>query len=96
MSAPAAGDRERRWKLAAAIYFVCMGVFLLCAAPETLAAHTPYNHFALQAEAWLNGRLDLGGPPPAYAGMNDFARYDGRWYVPFPPFPDLRGGVGWN
>ena len=38
MSAPAAGDRERRWKLAAAIYFVCMGVFLLCAAPETLEA----------------------------------------------------------
>lgn len=85
--APAAGERERRWKLAAAIYFLCMAVFLLCAAPETLAVHTPYNHFALQAEAWVGGRLDLGGPPPAYAGMNDFSRFEGRWYVPFPSFP---------
>lgn len=87
--APAAGGRERRWKLAALVYAVCTVVFLACAAPETLAGHTPYNHFALQAEAWLEGRLDLGGPPPAYAGMNDFSRFEGRWYVPFPPFPAL-------
>jgi hypothetical protein len=87
--APATEERGRRWKLAGAVYFVCTAVFLLCAAPETLAEHTPFNHFALQAEAWLSGRLDLGGPPPAYAGMNDFARFDGRWYVPFPPFPAL-------
>jgi hypothetical protein len=87
--APAAVERERRWKLGAVVYLVGTAVFLLCAAPETLAAHTPFNHFALQAEAWLNGRLDLGGPPPGYAGMNDFARFDGRWYVPFPSFPAL-------
>ncbi|HOU92646.1 MAG TPA: hypothetical protein PLU22_16445, partial [Polyangiaceae bacterium] len=48
-----------------------------------------YNHFALQAEAWLAGRLDLGGPPPPHAGGNDFAFHDGRWYVVFPPFPAL-------
>src|SRR5687768_16721857 len=83
----AGGERERRWKLAAIVYVACTVVFVVCAAPETLAAHTPFNHFALQAEAWLHGRLDLGGPPPAYAGMNDFSRFDERWYVPFPPFP---------
>src|SRR5688572_5355201 len=87
--APPGGERERRWKLAAVVYLVSTAVFLACAAPETLAVHTPFNHFALQAEAWLNGRLDLGGPPPGYAGMNDFSQFDGRWYVPFPPFPAL-------
>jgi hypothetical protein len=86
-TAPMAGERERRFKVALAVYAVCTVVFLACAAPETLSGHTPFNHFALQAEAWLNGRLDLGGPPPAYAGMNDFSRFDGRWFVPFPPFP---------
>src|SRR5690606_27308495 len=57
------------------------------AKPERLTVHTPYNHFALLAESWLQGRLDLGGPPPSYAGMNDFAQVGERWYVPFPPFP---------
>jgi hypothetical protein len=85
----AGGERERRFKLAVIVYLVCTAVFLACAAPETLAAHTPFNHFALQAEAWLRGRLDLGGPPPAYAGMNDFSRFEECWYVPFPPFPAL-------
>jgi hypothetical protein len=86
---PEKGSSERRLVLAAAIYAVATGVFLAFAAPETLAEHTPYNHFALQAQAWLTGRLDLGGPPPAYAGGNDFSRYGDKWYVPFPPFPAL-------
>lgn len=64
-------------------------VLLLCAAPSTLREHTPYNHFALLAEAWLEGRLDLGGAPPSYAHGNDFARYEGRWFVVFPAFPSV-------
>jgi hypothetical protein len=80
---------QRRLVVAALVYVVTTAAFLLCAAPETLSGHTPYNHFALQAEAWLDGRLDLGGAPPAYAGMNDFARFEDRWFVPFPPFPAL-------
>lgn len=70
-----------------AVYLVTIAVFFAFAAPERLTKHTPYNHFALLAESWLEGRLDLGGAPPGYAGMNDFARFDGRWYVTFPPFP---------
>ena len=65
---PPQGTPERRLLLAFAIYAVATAVFAAFAAPETLSAHTPYNHFALQAEAWLGGRLDLGGPPPRYAG----------------------------
>ncbi len=65
-------------------------VTLVCAvtAPAgTFTAHTQYNHYALLADDWLHGRLDLGGPPPAYAGFNDFAEFQGRWFVSFPPFP---------
>jgi hypothetical protein len=86
---PTKGSLERRLLLALSIYAVATGAYLAFAAPETLSAHTPYNHFALQARAWLDGRLDLGGPPPRYAGMNDFSRFEDKWYVPFPSFPAL-------
>src|SRR5262249_40906006 len=49
--------------------------------------HTPYNHFALLADAWAHGRLDLGGAPPPYTGNNDFAVFEGKYFVSFPPFP---------
>jgi len=75
--------------LAFGIYALVTAVCLLTTAPDRLAQHTPYNHFALLAEAWLHGRLDLGGPPPAYTGNNDFASFGGRWFISFPPFPAL-------
>lgn len=71
--------------LYALVTFAC----LLTTAPERFGGHTPYNHFALLAEAWLRGRLDLGGPPPAYTGYNDFASFQDRWFISFPPFPAL-------
>ena len=86
---PSAEAKRRRLLLAAAVYVVTTAVYLLCAAPSTLREHTAWNHFALQAEAWWHGRLDLGGPPPAYTGNNDFSHFDGKWFVPFPPFPAL-------
>jgi hypothetical protein len=86
---PPQGSSARRLLVALGIYAVATGVYVAFAAPETLTTHTPYNHFALQAEAWLRGRLDLGGPPPRYAGMNDFSHHAERWFVPFPPFPAL-------
>jgi hypothetical protein len=85
----AAETRTRRIAIAAGIYLVCTIVYFAFAARQTLVSHTPWNHFALLAQAWLEGRLDLGGPPPAYAGNNDFAEFQGKWYVTFPPFPAL-------
>ncbi|MGE3669333.1 MAG: hypothetical protein AB7K71_06715 [Polyangiaceae bacterium] len=82
-------DRKRRVALALAVYVLCTLVFFLLTKPERLHEHTPFNHFALLAESWLQGRLDLGGPPPAYAQMNDFAEFNGRWFIAFPPFPAL-------
>lgn len=81
--------RRRRWLLAALIHALAVAGFAAVGSRELFEKHTPYNHFALLAEAWLEGRLDLGGPPPAYAGQNDFALYRDRWYVVFPPFPAL-------
>jgi hypothetical protein len=80
--------RPRRTLLVAfGIYAVVTLACALTTAPERLSGHTPYNHFALLADGWLHGRLDLGGPPPAYTGNNDFALLNGRWFVSFPPFP---------
>jgi hypothetical protein len=81
--------RRRRLRIAAIVYagFTAAGVW--AASPALLAAHTDANHFALLAEAFLRGRLDLGGPAPAYTGNNDFALYADKTWVVFPPFPAL-------
>ncbi|WP_437594050.1 hypothetical protein [Sorangium sp. So ce1000] len=77
----------RRAAIAIALYALATLAYAVSSSGEIFAAHTPYNHYALLAEAWLHGRLDLGGPPPAYTGGNDFAVFGDRTYVSFPPFP---------
>ncbi len=74
----------------------CGAIFLVvtlvacCFAPRELwTQHTSANHFALLADAFRAGRLDLNGPPPDYAANNDFALYRGRSFVVFPPVPAL-------
>jgi hypothetical protein len=71
------------------VLVLCTLGVVATAAGERFERHTPYNHYALLAEAWLRGRLDLGGPPPRYTGNNDFAFKDGKTYVSFPPAPAL-------
>jgi hypothetical protein len=39
------------------------------------------NLYALQADAWLHGRMDVA------PGPHDLALHGGRAWVPFPPFP---------
>ena len=82
-------SRQREWLLAGAVYLLTTAVFFGFATPDVVHEHTPWNHFALLADAWRHGRLDLGGPPPAYTGNNDFSHFAGKWYVVFPPFPAL-------
>ena len=82
-----ADARRRRLAIAAGIY-VAVVATLFCIVPRNrIIEHTAFNHFALLAEGWLHGRLDLGGPPPPYAQNNDFASYDHKWFIAFPPFP---------
>ncbi len=82
-------DRGRRWVTALSAYVFLLIVYAAVAGRERLTSHTQFNHFALQADAWLNGRLDLGGEPPDHAQGNDFARYHGKWFIPFPALPAL-------
>jgi hypothetical protein len=84
---PIIGGVPRRVVLAAGVYALTTAVYFAFADTATLTDRTRFNHFALLGEAWLNGQLDLGHPPPAYTGNNDFALYDGRWFIVFPPFP---------
>lgn len=82
-----ANERRRLGVLCLLLYVASMALLLITAPSSLLNAHTPYNHFAHLAEGWLDGRLDMGGKPPDYARGNDFANYDGKWFVAFPPFP---------
>lgn len=84
---PRKSPSPRALRIALGIYALVTAVCLLTTAPARLGTHTPYNHFAILADGWIHGRLDLGGPPPAYTGNNDFASFGGRWFVSFPPFP---------
>lgn len=86
---PAASAATLRRRLALALYALVTVACFVTVARDRLHAHTPANHFALLADAWLHGHLDLGGPPPAYTGNNDFAVHDGKHFVSFPPFPAL-------
>jgi hypothetical protein len=83
----AAESRARRVLIALALYVVCGAVFAGVAGPSRLSEHTMYNHYALLADAWLNGRQDLPAGAPHYAGNNDFAVFEGKTYISFPPFP---------
>ncbi len=83
----APGSRSRRILIGLAVYALCTSVFFATAARDRILEHTPYNHYALLADCWLHGRLEMEGPPPPYAQNNDFALYKDRWYVSFPPFP---------
>ncbi len=84
----------RRRQIALAIWLAVTIAFATTAPPGFAGHHTPFNHFALLADAWAHGRLDLGGPPPDYTQGNDFAVFDDahgepRVHVSFPPFPAL-------
>jgi hypothetical protein len=80
-------SRSRRLVLGLCIYIVCAVAFAAVAGPARLSSHTQFNHYAHLANAWLHGRQDLAGGPPGYAQGNDFAQYDGKTYISFPPFP---------
>jgi len=81
------GSESRRVLLALALYLVTAAVFATFAGPDRLSEHTAYNHYALLADAWIHHRQDLARGPPPYAMNNDFAEFEGKTYISFPPFP---------
>ena len=81
--------RSRRVLVALALYLVSGTVFAAVAGPSRLSEHTLYNHYALLADAWLHGRQDLPAGAPHYTGNNDFASFEGKTFISFPPFPSV-------
>ena len=84
----AVGSRSRRILLALCIYLGVTALFAILAG-DRLLTHTPFNHFAQLAHAWLHGHHDLVNGPPSYAGNNDFAVFGGKTFISFPPFPAM-------
>ncbi len=80
-------SRSRRLLVALGIYAICTVVFAAVAGRARLGEHTQFNHYAHLANAWLHGRQDLANGPPPYALGNDFAQFEGKTYISFPPFP---------
>lgn len=64
--------------IVAALHFVFMGF-----TGKHLFSSNPYNSYAKQCAAWLQGRLDLGQDYP----WLELAVLGGKYYVSFPPFP---------
>lgn len=84
----AAGTRSRRILLALGIYVLVTAAYAILAGDRMLT-HTPFNHFAHLADAWIHGRHDLAHGAPSYAGNNDFAVFGGKTFISFPPFPAM-------
>jgi hypothetical protein len=51
---------------------------------DRLKTHSPDNHFVYMADSFLHGQFHLTRPPPH---GNDWARYEGKVFVSFPPLP---------
>lgn len=67
------------WFAAAlAVYLASIAITHHWASPNTA-------YFDHLARAWLEGRLYLTEPP----AQADLTRFDGRWYVPFPPLASV-------
>lgn len=81
-------DREsRRRALRIALAVVVLTTCVYAAVSDgRLRAHSRDNHFVYLADSIAHGQLHLRGAPPS---RNDWARFDGRWYVSFPPLPAL-------
>jgi Raf kinase inhibitor-like YbhB/YbcL family protein len=79
--------RKRRLLVAAAVYLLSVVVFALVAGPERMGSHTAFNHYAHLADAWLHGKNFIIRGGPGYAGGNDFADFQGKTYISFPPMP---------
>ena len=77
---------KRRALVPLLIFVLCALVYVALLGDRALHP-TPDNHYVHLARSFLAGQLGvIGNAPP---GTNDWAFYDGTWYVSFPPFPAL-------
>jgi hypothetical protein len=76
----------RRAALPSAIFVFCALTYVLVLGDRAFEPSRD-NHFVHLANSFLHGQLSVVGNTPP--GSNDWARYEGTWYVSFPPFPAL-------
>ena len=67
------------------VYVLCIAVFAVTMW-DRMGESSHDNHYVYMAEAMLAGRLHIEGNPPH---RNDWAHYEDKWYVSFPPAPAL-------
>ena len=83
--------RAYNWDEAARIatLFGCIAavyaLIYIFAADFSPLAQNWFNSYSRQAALWLDGRLDL----PYNVPWLEIARFDGRYFISFPPFPSL-------
>ena len=74
--------------LAALLSLAILGYLLYhTLAGGTLLAANPYDSYALQAQNWLNGHIDVANGS-SYPWL-ELAIFNGKYYVSFPPVPTL-------
>lgn len=67
----------------AVITLICYLMVIQIFTGQYMWEHNSYNTYALQADSWRQGRLDLG---ENYSWL-EIAEYNGKFYCSFPPFP---------
>ena len=74
------------WTYVTMIGLVIIGYILLHdLVGETLLEHNVWDSYTLQAQRWLQGKVDLGRN---YSHL-EIAEYKGKFFVSFPPFPSV-------
>jgi hypothetical protein len=77
----------RHKALAPVLIFIASATAYILVLGELAFVPSANNHFVHLARSFLHGQLSLiDNTPP---GTNDWARYDGTWFVSFPAFPAL-------
>ncbi len=76
---------KKNYSIIAVFFTVLCAGLLLQGFLGMLGTENPYNTYALQAERWIEGHLDLG---QNYAHL-EIAEYGGKFYASFPPFPSV-------
>ncbi|MCL2703142.1 MAG: hypothetical protein FWE91_06000 [Defluviitaleaceae bacterium] len=64
---------------------LCANLLIMGFSGNSPTAPNIYNSYSLQAQSWLNGRLDVA---ENYTHL-EIAVYNGRYYISFPPLPSI-------
>jgi hypothetical protein len=81
------GMKNTEWSYLLILFLSMLAVYLVVMSFTGIwpLSHNTFNSYSLQAQAWLSGRLDVG---QNYSYL-ELARFGGKYYVSFPPFPSV-------